>query len=41
MAKKSAAASNLCNLVINIIQYHKVYRKVQPLDNEQAGGGAD
>jgi dynein heavy chain len=31
MSKKSAAAANLCNWVINIIQYNTSYTKVKPL----------
>ena len=31
MKKKSAAAANLCNWVINIIQFNGIYKKVKPL----------
>lgn len=29
--KKSAAAANLCNWVINIVKYNKIYKQVKPL----------
>ena len=31
MKSKSAAAANLCNWVVNIITYNKVYKKIRPL----------
>lgn len=31
MAKKSSAAANLCNWVINIVKYNTIYKKVKPL----------
>lgn len=31
MLSKSFAAANLCNWVVNIVKYHKIYRKVAPL----------
>jgi len=31
MKSKSAAAANLCNWVVNIVIYHRVYTKVKPL----------
>jgi len=34
MKTKSAAAANLCNWVVNILGFHKVFKKVKPLMNE-------
>lgn len=31
MSKKSSAAANLCNWVINIVKYNTIYKKVKPL----------
>lgn len=31
MIKKSSAAANLCNWVINIVKYNSIYKKVKPL----------
>lgn len=31
MTKKSSAAANLCNWVINIVKYNSIYKKVKPL----------
>lgn len=31
MTKKSSAAGNLCNWVINIVKYNSIYKKVAPL----------
>lgn len=31
MMSKSAAAANLCNWVVNIVQFNRIYVKVKPL----------
>lgn len=31
MSKKSSAAANLCNWIINIVKYNSIYKKVKPL----------
>lgn len=31
MTKKSSAAANLCNWVINIVKYNSIFKKVKPL----------
>ena len=31
MARKSAAAANLCNWVVNIVKFNRIYVKVKPL----------
>lgn len=31
MTKKSMAAANLCNWVVNIIEYNRIFRNVEPL----------
>ena len=36
MKSKSAAAANLCNWVVNIITYNKVYKKIRPLMEDLA-----
>ena len=40
MASKSAAASNLCNWVTNIISYNRIYVKVKPLMDSLDGARA-
>ena len=40
MKSKSAAAANLCNWVVNIITYNKVYKKIRPLMEDLAAAQA-
>ena len=41
MRKKSQAAANLCNWVVNIVAYHQMYVKVKPLVEALEAANAD
>ena len=36
MMKKSNAAANLCNWIINIVEYNRIFRNVKPLRESAA-----
>ena len=36
MTKKSMAAANLCNWVVNIVEYNRIFRNVEPLRESAA-----